>query len=424
MNDMGDDRLGGSAANPPTTRHIAPVPRITIQAFCETPGVARVIEGAVDDRRMSKAHIKVHMGGGPAAVEAYRNAPTPNLIVIEAQGSREALIEQLDELAQFCDAGTKVVVVGRVNDIILYRELISRGVSQYMVAPLELLDFVESISHLYTAPGAAPLGRVIAVVGGKGGVGASTIAHNLAWTIGRSMDLSTVIADLDLGFGTAGLDFNQDPPQGIAEVVFSPDRFDSNMLDRLLSRCSDRLNLLAAPATLDRVYDFSETTFDSLLDVLRTTVPMIVLDVPHVWTGWSKRVISAVDEVVIVAAPDLANLRNVKSIVDTLRTSRPNDSRPKLVMNFVGVPKRPEIAINDFVKAVELDPAAIIPFEPKLFGTAANNGQMIAEVEAASKVAESMMELARIVTGRAEIRKVRRNLLDPFISKLGRKKAS
>ncbi len=238
---------------------IAPVPRISVQAFCESADVAQTIHEAIVDRRMEKSHVKVHMGGLPAAIEAYRTAPTPNVIVIENLANREELITNLEALAEFCDAGTKVVVIGRMNDIVLYRDLMARGISEYLVAPFDLMDFVRTISGLYTSAGSEPLGKIIAVTGSKGGVGASTIAHNIAWSMARDLEAQTVIADLDLGFGTAGLDFNQDPPQGIAEAVFAPDRVDSNLVDRLLSKCSDKLSILAAPATLDRVYDFTDT---------------------------------------------------------------------------------------------------------------------------------------------------------------------
>ena len=419
-----DKHNGESASEPVEQRQIPPVPRISVQAFCESADMAAVIQDAVNDRRMVKAHVKVHMGGAPAAVAAYRDAPTPNVIVLEATQDRAALVEHLDSLSEFCDAGTKVIVAGHVNDIVLYRELMARGISEYLVAPFAVLDFVQTVSELYAGPGAEPLGRIIAVTGAKGGVGASTIAHNLAWSIARGLDLATVIVDLDLGFGTAGLDFNQDPPQGIADAVFAPDRLDSNLVDRLLSKCSERLSLLAAPATLDRVYDFNETAFDGLIDVLRASVPIVILDVPHSWSAWSRRMLIGADDLVIVAGSDLANLRNTKNLVDTLRSARPNDSKPKLVMNGIGLPKRPEIPISDFAKSVELEPAAVIPFDAKLFGTAANNGQMIAEVEASSKVAETFEELARVVTGKVELKKSKRMLLDPFISKLGLKKAS
>jgi pilus assembly protein CpaE len=403
---------------------IAPVPRISIQAFCETQEVAKIVQEAVQDRRMDKAHVKVHMGGAPAAVEAYCSAPTPNLLFLETTSDRDELLRNLEALAEFCDSGTKVIVAGRVNDIVLYRELMARGVSDYLVAPFDVLDLIRTISQLYTSAGAEQVGKVIAVTGAKGGVGASSIAHNIAWSIARDIELPTVIADLDLGFGTVGLDFNQDPPQGIAEVVFAPDRADSNLVDRLLSKCSEKLSILAAPATLDRPYDFQETAFDALMDILRSSTPCIVLDVPHLWTAWSKRMLIAADELVIVASPDLANLRNTKMLIDILRAARPNDGLPKLVMNYVGVAKRPEIAIADFAKAVDLMPSAVIPFEPKLFGTASNNGQMIAEVEASSKVAEVMAGLARLVMGRVEVRKGKRNLLEPFIEKFARKRAS
>ncbi len=185
-----------------------------------------MIDDASVDRRMAKAHVKVHMGGADAAVEAFCSAPTPNLIVIEAGNDQNALLKQLDALAELCDPGSKVVVVGRFNDIVLFRELIARGISDYMIVPIETLTFIEAVSRLYVDPEAEPVGKVIAITGAKGGVGASCLAHNMAWEISREFDLSTIIADLDLGFGTAGLDFNQDPPQGIAEAIFAPDRLD------------------------------------------------------------------------------------------------------------------------------------------------------------------------------------------------------
>src|SRR4029079_171814 len=166
-----------------------------------------------------------------------------------------------------------------------------------------------AICGLFTAPDAKAVGRIIAIVGAKGGVGASTVAHNVAWAIGRDLSLEAVVVDLDLAFGTAGLDFNQDPPQGIADAVFSPDRIDIAFVDRLLAKCTDHLSLLAAPATLDRVYDFSADAFESIFDSLRATVPCAVLDVPHQWTGWSKHTLVGADDILIVAAPDLANLR-------------------------------------------------------------------------------------------------------------------
>ncbi len=398
--------------------HIAPAPRVSVQAFCESVETAAAVQAAGEDRRLAKAHVKIQLGGATAAVEAYRSSPTPNVILLESDQRGDDILHKLDQLAEVCDSGTRVVVVGRVNDVTLYRELTKRGVSDYLIGPVGTLDVVRSICGLFTAPDAKAVGRIIAVVGAKGGVGASTIAHNVAWAIARDLSLDSVVTDLDLAFGTAGLDYNQDPPQGIADAVFSPDRIDTAFIDRLLSKCTDHLSLLAAPATLERVYDFGAEAFDSILDSLRSSIPCVVLDVPHIWSGWTKRLLIGADDILVVAGPDLANLRNAKNLVDLLRTARPNDHRPYYCLNQVGVPKRPEITPADFAKALEDQPLVVIPFEPQLFGTAANNGQMIAEVSANHKSAEMFRQLAQVLTGRAEAKRSRGGLLTPLLAKL------
>jgi pilus assembly protein CpaE len=388
-----------------------------VQAFCETVETASAVQSAGEDRRLGKAHLKIQMGGMAAAAEAYRSAPTPNVIVLETD-ARGDILAGLDQLATVCDPGTRVVVIGRINDVGLYRELVRRGVSDYVIAPVTTIDVVRSICNLFSAPESKSVGRIIAVVGAKGGVGASTIAHNVAWAIARDLAMDSVVADLDLAFGTAGLDYNQDPPQGIADAVFSPDRIDTAFLDRLLSKCTDHLSLLAAPATLDRVYDFGIEAFDAVFDTLRTTMPCIVLDIPHQWTGWTKRAIISADDILVVAAPDLASLRNTKNLFDLLKASRPNDRPPLYCLNQVGVPKRPEINAGEFAKAIENQPIVTIPFDPQMFGSAANNGQMIAEVAANHRTTEMFLQVAQRLTGRSETKKPKGSLLSPLIDKL------
>src|SRR5271168_3410563 len=414
-------KIEGAAPMDRSIAQIDPVPRVSIQAFCESPDIAAIVSAAISDRRMAKAHVKQNMGGVAAALEAYKSAPTPNVVVLEAPASRDTLLEQLEELAEYCDAGTKVVVLGKLNDIVLYRQLMTRGVSEYLVAPFGIVDFVQAMSQLFSVQGAKPLGRVIAVVGAKGGVGASTVAHNLAWSLASVTEMATIIADFDLAFGTAGLDYNQDPPQGVAEAVFAPERVDAVLVDRLLSKCGDHLSLLAAPATLDRVLDFGEASFDSLVDAMRASTPWIVLDVPHLWSSWARRILVAADEVIVIASPDLANLRHAKNLIDNVKSARLNDAPPRLVLNGVGMLKRPEIAAAEFAKAVETGPTAVIPHDAKLFG-AANNGQMIAEIEPNGKTAQVFADLASALAGRTYVRKPKRGVLEPLIARLGRKR--
>jgi pilus assembly protein CpaE len=236
-------------------------------------------------------------------------------------------------------------------------------------------------------------------------------------------DMATIIADLDLAFGTAGLDYNQDPPQGVAEAVFAPDRVDGVLVDRLLSKCGDNLSLLAAPATLDRLLDFPETSFDTLLDAMRASTPWVVLDLPHVWSSWVRRTLIASDEVVLVATPDLANLRNTKNLIEAFKGARPHDHPPRLVLNGTGMMKRPEIAAAEFAKTVEADPIAVIAHDAKLFGSAANNGQMIAEIDPKGKTTQIFVQLASVIAGRLDAAKSRKGFLDPLVSKLVRARA-
>lgn len=395
-----------------------PIPRISIQAFCENNNMAGVVQAASEDRRLSKAHVSVHMGGATAAVQHYQESPTPNLIIVESSLPRQQLLGELDRLAECCDPGTKVIVTGHVNDVILYRELLKRGVSEYLVAPISVPQLMESLSNLYNDPESDPVGHVYSFIGAKGGVGSSTICHNAAWTLSRSLTSNVIIADLDLAFGTTGLDFNQDPVQGIAEALATPERLDEVLLDRLLTKCSEHLSIFAAPVVLDRDYDITPDGCDMVIDVARQNVPYVVVDLPHGWSPWTKRVLLQSDEVVITAAPDLANLRNAKNIVELLKQSRANDNPPRLIINMANMPKRPEIALKEFEDALGLKALAVIDFDPETFGQAANNGQMIEELNERAKAAPVFRDLAMTLAHRKEVKVEKKSALAPLLEKL------
>src|SRR5262249_38412473 len=261
------------------------------------------------DRRMARAHVQIHMGGIAAAVQLFQNELTPNVIIVEAIGSRETVLSGLAQLAQVCGPETKVIVVGHLNDIILYRELIRIGVSEYLVAPVDQLQVIDSIAGLFHDPGAKPLGRIFAFVGSKGGVGSSTLAHNVGWYLSRHLNTDTVITDFDLAFGTAGLNFNQEASQGIADALGQPDRIDQTLLDRLLTKCGDKLSLLASPGAIDRDFHIEESSVGIILNTVRNSVPCVIVDVPNMWAPWIKYTLLHADEVVITATPELASLR-------------------------------------------------------------------------------------------------------------------
>jgi pilus assembly protein CpaE len=379
---------------------VAAVPRINIGIFCDHDSTLQAMQQVAADRRMARAHITIQSGGIIGAFQAYSNALCPNLLIVESNSPRETILTELSQLAQVCDPTTKVIVIGHVNDVILYRELMRQGVSEYFVAPINLLQMISVVSSLYNDPKAKPVGRVIAFVGAKGGVGSSTIAHNLGWLISRDYNIETVITDLDLAFGTAGLNFNQEAGMGIADALSSPERVDATLLDRLLTKCSDKLSLLASGGLVDRDFHIDGNAVSAVLDVVRHNVPLVIVDVPNLWAAWTKYTLVHADDVVITATPELASLRNAKNMFDVLKAARPNDAVPKLVLNQVGVPKRPEIPVAEFAKALGVEPLAVFPYDPQVFGTASSNGQMIIEVAPKSRAAEVVNSLASQLFGR------------------------
>ena len=403
--------------------HERPVPHISIHAFCEFPDTGATLQRAGSDRRLSKAHLQVQLGGIDAAIEHYTGQITPNLLIVETKLNGEDALSELDRLAEVCDPATKVIVVGRINDVELYRELMRRGASEYLVAPLSPLQLIEVISGLYLDPGAAPIGRVVAVIGARGGAGSSTLSHNIGWCIAEELHINTTIVDLDLPFGTVGLDFNDEASQGVCDALSAPERLDDVLLDRLLLKRGEHLSLFTAPAALERDYDAVPESYEAVIGAVRQITPCVILDLPHGWQPWIKASLLAADDVVIVATPDLTSLRNAKNIIELVKNARPNDTPPRLVINQVGMPKRPEIPSKDFAETMGLDPSAIIAFEPALFGQAANNGQMVIELAPKAPVSEALRRLCRAITGRTMQGAVNRNTASIFSFFKGKKQA-
>lgn len=392
------------------------IPAISAIAFCETSRTAALMEAVASDRRMSQATVETHEGGLEAAIAYLTENSTPNLLVLESSAPNATMVAQIDELASHCDEGVQVMVIGSTNDIGLYRQLMARGVSEYLVPPVSPVQVVRSISQLFSDPDAPFVGRSISVIGAKGGVGSSTIAHNLAWALSESTSVNTALIDLDLSFGTTALDFNHENQQTVADALLAPDRVDDAVVSKLLSKVTDRLSLFTAPATVSQIIEIEPEAYTAVIDTVRRVMPFVVLDIPHAWNAWTYQTLLASDEVILVCQPDLASLRNGKNMIDELKAQRPNDTPPKLVLNMMGVPKRPEIPVKDFAAAIDIEPSTVLPFDPQLFGNASNNGQMISETDAQAEASIAVDQLASLLTGR-EVVQQQKSFLKKILGK-------
>ena len=377
------------------------IPGISIQAFCERKETGTVINSATKDWRMKRTNVDIFMGGLSAAIDYYHDESTPNLIVIETAMTGPELFAQLETLASVCDEGTQLVVIGAANDIQLYRDLMERGVSDYLVPPFHPMTLIRSISDLYLAEDAPFIGRAVAIYGAKGGVGTSTIAHNLSWIMSEKMGQETALIDLDETWGTTGIDFAYDTAQGLEEALSQSDRLDEALLDKIMVRHTKKLSILPTAASLGNGSAYnSPEVFEKVIDGVRAISPFSVFDMPHVWSEWTSSTLTGSDEIVIIATPDLACLRNTKNLIDYLKAKRPNDAEPIVILNQVGRSKL-EIPLKDFGAAIGIEPALTLAFDPDIFTEAANDGKMLTDMKSAVQHVEGLNYLAaRLRTGK------------------------
>jgi pilus assembly protein CpaE len=377
-----------------------PLPSISVQAFCDRQETAHCINETTRDWRMRRTNVKIYMGGLPAAIEFYHKETTPSLILIESGMRGEELFNQLEQLASVCDEGTKVVMIGAANDIRLYRQLMDKGVSDYLVPPLHPLHVIRSLGELYADPGQPFIGRVAAFFGAKGGVGSSALAHNTAWVLAETLGQETALVDLDASWGTTGLDFSYDNMSGLEEALGEPDRLDETLMDRIMIRHTAKLSILPTSGSLNTKPVMNPESYEAVVNAVRGISPLSILDMPHYWSDWTTNVLTSVDDVVVTATPDLAGMRNAKNLIDFLKVQRPNDPAPILILNCVGMSPKTEISVKDFGAMVGADPNVVIGWDPDSHFEATNEGKMLSEVKSANQTVQGLQFLAnRLRTG-------------------------
>ena len=392
MNHM-NPHLSHSMATP-----LAPVPRITIDAFCQSKPVAKIVNEAFKDPIMTRAKAALLEGGLRDAIGYYSAGNgTPSVIVLEVGPEEANFLPVLDELAAHCSQTTNVIIIGHVNSVRIHRALQDRNVRDYLVVEeLERLDLVRAVSRIYSETSGVDHGHVTAVIGSVGGAGASTIACNLASNL-ASIVPSSVLVDLNFGFGAAAFNFNQEPKQDISEALFTPERIDANLLERLLVQCDDNLAILPAPSNLEKTWDIREDAVARIIDTLRRDNSNLVLDMPRIWTQWSSLALQVSNEVILVVTPTLLSLRNAQETVAALDRL---GKRPRLIVNQHGGAKSQDLSIADISKSLSgLEPTAVLPFDRALHREASEEARMLSQVQPNGVAALALRDLARSLAG-------------------------
>ena len=374
--------------------------RISIAAFCINNETVKVVEALQKQRQYSRCQIINLEGSIGVARNFLAENETPSLLIIETDLYGDLLFEELESLASVFDPNSRLMLIGQENDIKLYRQLLEIGISDYICSPITEEQLKNSINELYADPEAIDLGRVIACVGARGGAGSSTVAANLAYSLGQQYLNEVILVDLDLCFGTAALALNLQQRQNISDALAQPNRLDDVLIERFMLKYNEYLSVVAAPTVLGSDYEIPLDAFEIFLELVRKMSPFIVLDVPHQWSPWVSEILLDANEVLVIAYPDLANLRDAQAILQRLMEKRNVDEPTRLVLNRVGMAKGSEIGPKDFEGATKVGPVLNIPFDPKLFSIALNNGQSIAEVSKRAKSTKLFSELATMVSGK------------------------
>jgi len=386
--------------------------RLNIHIFALGSDTTAAVEHALADRRLAKIRPVYFEGGLGAAADKYRSGASPDLLIVETRDPVPVIFDQLDQLSEVCGPETNLILLGPHNDVALYRQLSKRGVHEYVPMPIDPGHLIEAVLALCVDPDAARQGRLISFIGASGGAGSTTLANNVAWQLGKTFDAEVTLIDLDLAFGTVGLDFNLESPQTAAQALAQAERLDAQMLERFFAKHNDNLNLLTSPGDCEISGDIDPLAVDQLLKAARRNAAWVVVNLPHCWNGWVRHVLDASDDIVMTAAPSLASLRSAKSAAEAIRSGRRSDVRLHVVLNHVGANAKTEIPAKDFGATLGFQPVVTLAHEPAVFAAAANAGQTLGESSKAQRTLEAIEKLAVLVSGRPAPEKRQRGGLD------------
>ena len=390
---------------------------MAIDAFLTTEKMRDRVLDALKDRNISKMQGQVSEGGYQAALGHYSEVPTPDVLLVEFDTIGDELMAELGSLAGVCDPGTRVIVIGAENDVTLYRSLIKMGISDYLALPVTSGQVFEAIYTLVADPDSQPSGKVFAFIGAHGGVGSSTVAHNVAWSLTEVRNLDVALLDLDLQFGTAALSFNVEGRQGIYDCLSQTDRLDDQLLDRFMVQYEEHLRILGTSGSLVLPENIDQEALDALVTIVSRRFPFVVLDVPSRWNDWVHRTVMSADEVILTATPDLVSLRDAQNLLRHINDARGEERRAKVIINQSGKTKKTELNERDFQDAVGDKPTLTVAYDAILFGTASNNGQPVGEVSSRSKPSVSFRTLAEELSGSQKSSKARKKGIRSLLSR-------
>ncbi|MEL7445247.1 MAG: pilus assembly protein CpaE [Pseudomonadota bacterium] len=367
---------------------------------------------------------KCNKGGLRNAIQSLSVSASPAILVVDLSESGDPL-NDINALAEVCEPGTVVIAMGQVNDVRLYRDLLSSGIHDYLLKPLsaqQVHDALNQAIAVFTAPKAGE-GEVVkrhistAVVGTRGGVGASTIATSLAWLFSDEHSSPTALLDLDVHFGTGALALDLEPGRGLTDAIDNPSRIDGLFIERAMIRANDNLSILSAEAPINQPLMTDGSAFVQLEEEFRQAFEMTVIDLPRNMLINFPHLLADVNLVVLTCELTLASARDTIRILSWLKTNAAH-AHPMVVANKVQ-PNVAEISKADFEASIERKIDFVVPYDAKAAANAAKLGQVFVDANRSSKSAGVIKQISERIMGAseedlAEVTEEKKSLLGGF----------
>ncbi len=373
--------------------------REAFAAFVGDDGTQEVMTQLANEHGWSES--RVLNGGVTEAIQVLADVPTPELLVVDLTGADDPLAA-IDRLAAVCDENTRVIALGELNDITLYRSLIDQGVEEYLLKPISAPAIEAAVTAAPRQKGSATQevknGRQIVVVGARGGVGSSTVAVNLAWLMATDQNLRVAVIDFDLYFGTIALSLDLEPGRGFRDALANPGRIDGLFIERAMVRVSDNFFVLASETSLDQPVDFDPVAAEMLVEHLRQEFDCIVAEVPRGLLTAYPSLLSAADSALVVSDLSLAGMRDTVRLAEFVKNAAPVGAL-KVVANRAGAVKKGELSKEEFQKTADLKIDCVLPQDLKPAVDSVGAGKPMAAVAGRSKVVSGLRLLSRELSG-------------------------
>lgn len=348
---------------------------------------------------------KVVKGGLRNAVQSLSVAASPQILFVDMSESGDPL-NDINSLAEVCEPGTVVIAAGQVNDVRLYRDLVSSGIQDYLLKPFgpdQLRDAFAQAQAVFHAPREAAAEHThfaLAVIGTRGGSGSSTMATSLAWLFSDKHKRLTALLDLDVHFGTGALSMDLEPGRGLTDAIDNPSRIDGLFIERAMVRASDKLALLSAEAPISQPILTDGGAFHQLQEEFRSAFECSVIDLPRSMLIQHPHLMADVNATVIVTELTLAAARDTIRLLSWMKANAPQ-ARVFVVANKV-LAGGQEIGRKDFEQSIERKIDVLIPYDARVAAQSAKLGKTFAETAKSGKSGVGFGAVASLVLGAAE----------------------